>query len=70
MLWLALAVFVVYFTSFSFGLTELDDSIFIRDFHQYNEDLQNLVASFHRGLFDAVKDPYYRPLFMDSMILN
>ncbi len=69
-LWLALAVVAVYGVSIHFGLTELDDSIFIRDFHLYNEDLTNLVASFHRGLFDAVKDPYYRPLFMDSMILN
>lgn len=67
---LALAVIVVYFSSFSFGLTELDDTIFIRDFHDFNENLQNLVGAFHRGLFDAVKDPYYRPLFMDSMILN
>lgn len=67
---LAIAVLVVYFPSFSFGLTELDDSIFIRDFGSYNEDLGNLVTSFQRGLFDATKDPYYRPLFMDTMILN
>ena len=70
LLWLALAALIVYLPTFSFGLTELDDSIFIRDFHFYNEHLNNLVTSFHRGLFDAVKDPYYRPLFMDSMILN
>ena len=70
LLWLALAVVAVYGVSTHFSLTELDDSIFIRDFHLYNEDLTNLVTSFHRGLFDAVKDPYYRPLFMDSMILN
>lgn len=67
---LALVAFVVYYPTFSFGLTELDDSIFIREFHQYNEDLGNLVKSFGHGLFDAVKDPYYRPLFMDSVILN
>ena len=69
-MWLALAVIVVYFPTLQFGLTDLDDTIFIRDFHSYNEDLGNLITSFHRGLFDAVKDPYYRPLFMDSMILN
>jgi hypothetical protein len=62
-LWLIVAVVIVYFPTFYFGLTELDDSIFIREFHQYNEDLGNLVNSFHRGLFDAAKDPYYRPLF-------
>ncbi len=70
MILLVVAVIVVYFSSFSFGLTELDDIIFIREFHEYNENLSNLITSFHRGLFDAVKDPYYRPLFMDSMILN
>ncbi len=70
MLWLGLAVLVVYFPSLQYGLTDLDDTIFIRDFHEYNEHLSNLAVSFQRGLFDAVKDPYYRPLFMDSMILN
>lgn len=70
MLWLGLAAFLVYAASLSFGLTELDDSIFINEFRDYNENLHNLLASFGRGLFDAAKDPYYRPLFMDSMILN
>lgn len=69
-LWLALASIIVYLYSLSFGYTELDDSIFIKDFQAYNEDVHNLFASFGRGLFDAVKDPYYRPLFSDSMILN
>lgn len=63
-------VFVVYIPSLSLGFTELDDTIFIREFRAYNEDLANLVAAFGRGLFDAVKDPYYRPLFSDAMILN
>jgi len=70
LLWLALAALAVYFPSFSFGFTELDDSIFIRDFHEYNENLGNLITSFHRGVFDAVRDSYYRPLFLDTMILN
>lgn len=64
------AVFLVYFSAFSFGYTELDDTIFIREFRSYNEDTHNLVTAFTRGLFDAVKDPYYRPLFSDAMILN
>jgi protein O-mannosyl-transferase len=68
--WLALAALVVYFPAFFMKFTELDDSIFIRDFHAYNEDIGNLFTSFQRGLFDAVKDPYYRPLFMDSIVLN
>lgn len=67
---LMLAVLVVYFPSFSLGFTELDDTIFVREFREYNEDTRNLIVSFTRGLFDAVKDPYYRPLFSDAMILN
>lgn len=70
MLWLAAVVLVLYFGSIHFGLTELDDAIFIKDLHQYNENLGNLLTSFHRGLFNATKDTYYRPLFLDSMILN
>ncbi|MBS1688277.1 MAG: hypothetical protein JSS96_06100, partial [Bacteroidetes bacterium] len=67
---LILAIVLVYAVSISFGYTELDDSIFIRQYHEYNENLSNLVTSFHRGVFDATQDVYYRPLFLDSMILN
>lgn len=67
---LVLIAVVVYLPTLWMGFTELDDSIFIKEFSRYNSDLSNLFASFHRGLFDAVKDPYYRPLFLDSIILN
>lgn len=69
-LWLVLAALVVYFPTFFFKFTELDDTIFVHDFHAYNEDIGNLITSFSRGVFDAIKDPYYRPLFLDSMIIN
>ncbi|PQJ11526.1 hypothetical protein CJD36_006910 [Flavipsychrobacter stenotrophus] len=69
-LWLALAALLVYVRTIGFGFTELDDSIFIREFHEYNENLANLATSFHRGLFDAIKDPYFRPVFLDSMVVN
>jgi len=67
---LILAIVLVYAVSINFGYTELDDSIFIRQYHEYNESLSNLVTSFHRGVFDPTQDVYYRPLFLDSMILN
>lgn len=70
LLWLALVVVLLYAGSARFGFTELDDSIFIRDFQQYNENLANLATSFHRGVFDPTNDTYYRPLFLDSMLLN
>ncbi len=69
-MWLGLLAALIYLPSLFYGFTELDDSIFIRDFQAYNEDLHNIVTAFQRGLFDAVKDPYYRPLFSDSMIIN
>ncbi len=70
MLILAIVALLIYAGSASFGVTELDDIIFIRDFKDYNEDWSNIITSFKRGLFNATTDPYYRPLFMVSMILN
>lgn len=67
---LMLVAGIVYARTAFFGFTELDDTIFIKEFHEYNENMANLVTSFQRGLFDAVKDPYYRPLFLDSIIIN
>ncbi|NCX96682.1 MAG: hypothetical protein EBX41_09830, partial [Chitinophagia bacterium] len=67
---LLIAVVAVYANTLSFEFTELDDSIFIREFTAYNEDLANLLTSFTRGVFNATTDPYYRPLFLDSIILN
>jgi hypothetical protein len=69
-LWLCIAVFGLYFTSINFDFTELDDSIFIKELSYYNEDMTNLVTSFQRGVFNPTNDTYYRPLFLDAMILN
>ena len=70
LVWLAAAVLLVYGGSLQFGFTELDDSIFIRELSAYNEDLSNLITSFQRGVFDSAKDTYYRPLFLNAMLLN
>jgi hypothetical protein len=67
---LVLAVLVVYFRSFGLGYTELDDTIFVREFGEWNQDVTNIFRAFGRGLFDAAKDPYYRPIFSAAMILN
>ena len=69
-LWLVVAALVIYIPTLFFDYTELDDTIFISDFQAYNENLHNVITAFQRGLFDAVKDPYYRPLFSDAMIIN
>lgn len=70
MLWLTASVILVNMWCLTLGYTELDDSIFIRDFHAYNEDLSNLFTSFHRGVFSAANDSYYRPFFLNSIIIN
>ncbi len=67
---LAVLVIVVYGASVGFGFTKLDDTIFIQDYKAYNEDLGNLITSFKRGVFNETKDTYYRPLFLDAMIIN
>ncbi|MEO5673999.1 MAG: hypothetical protein ABIQ74_05080 [Chitinophagales bacterium] len=64
------AVLIVYLPSLNLGYTELDDSIFIKETRDYNKDLSNLVTSFHRGVFNETEDVYYRPLLLDSFILN
>jgi protein O-mannosyl-transferase len=67
---LCILVLVLYAPSLKFQLTELDDSIFIRENASYNNDLSNLITSFHRGVFAEKKDTYYRPLLLDSFVLN
>lgn len=69
-LWLVIAAAAVYAVSLSFGLTELDDIIFMREMKPYYEDMGNLLVSFQRGLFHPTNDMYYRPLFLDMMLLN
>lgn len=68
--WLGLIVLLLYAPSLNNGMTELDDSIFINENHDYNMDLSNLGHSFERGVFSEDKDTYYRPLLLDSFIIN
>lgn len=67
---LSIVVILLYASTVNLDFTELDDSIFIRELHAYNEDLSNLVTSFKRGVFNETEDIYYRPLLLNSFILN
>ena len=67
---LTLIVFLLYGSSVNFDFTELDDSIFIKEQQAYNEDLSNLITSFTRGVFNPTEDVYYRPLLLNSFLLN
>lgn len=66
---LAISTFL-YIKSLSFGLTQLDDSIFIKDFHDLFADIKNLGHLFFRGVFFETTDSYYRPLLMVSFMFN
>lgn len=67
---LTLIVFLLYGSSVNFDFTELDDSIFIKEQQAYNEELSNLITSFKRGVFNPTEDVYYRPLLLNSFLLN
>ncbi|HSY62163.1 MAG TPA: hypothetical protein VK796_09820, partial [Cytophaga sp.] len=66
---LTISIFL-YIKSLSFGLTQLDDSIFIKDFHDLFSNIKNLGHLFFRGVFFETNDSYYRPLLMVSFMFN
>lgn len=70
LLWLLGITFLLYVGSLNFGFTELDDTIFVTEIQSYNEQSSNLIHSFKRGVFSETNDTYYRPMLMDSFILN
>jgi hypothetical protein len=61
---------VLYLHTTSYGYTELDDSIFIREFEQYNKQDSSYVHSFRRGVFSETSDTYYRPLLLASFVFD
>lgn len=61
---------LVYIKSLNFGLTHLDDTIFINDFHALFSDIKNLPHLFFRGVFFETTDSYYRPLLMVSFMYD
>ena len=66
---LVIGIFL-YIKSLNFGLTQLDDSIFIKDFNDLFSDIKNLGHLFFRGFFFETTDSYYRPLLMVSFMFN
>ena len=67
---LMLACLVLYTHTASYSYTELDDSIFIREFEQYNKQDSSFAHSFKRGVFSDSSDTYYRPLLLASFVLD
>ena len=70
LLWLAIIAFAIYIPTISMGETDLDDGIAINTFHNINEDISNVFASFQHTIFGTQADQYYRPIATDAMILN
>ncbi len=60
----------LYLHTNSYSYTELDDSIFIREFESYNRADSNYVHSFKRGVFNETGDTYYRPLLLNSFVFD
>jgi tetratricopeptide (TPR) repeat protein len=69
-LWIFLAIVLVYGNSINFGITHLDDKIFIIENSEYNKDPSNIIHSFKRGVFNEDKDTYYRPILLISYVLE
>lgn len=69
LLWLAMVAFVLYIPSLFFGITRLDDYVLVYKLSHYYEHYSNLLTSFRRGVF-GYNDHYYRPLLLNSFLLN
>lgn len=61
---------LLYLPTSSYPYTELDDTIFIREFESYNRQSSNYIRSFQRGVFSDSTDTYYRPLLLNSFIFD
>ncbi len=64
---LAGACLLLYAHTTSFGYTELDDTIFIRELESYTR-ADSCMQSFRRGVFSDTADTYYRPLLLNSFV--
>ncbi len=63
-------IVAVYARTLPYGFTELDDSIFIREIADYHRQWSNFFTSFRRGVFHETNDVYYRPLLLNSFLIN
>jgi len=68
-IWILLAVtFLCYLRVLEFNVTQLDDTVFINDKHDFVSSFKNIPAAFSQGCFNE-KDVYYRPLLVIYFIL-
>src|SRR4051794_37243584 len=68
-IWILLAVTLLcYLRITGFNLTQLDDTVFISDKHDFISHFKNIPVAFTQGCFSE-KDIYYRPLLIVYFIL-
>ncbi|HKR06203.1 MAG TPA: hypothetical protein VJY62_16325 [Bacteroidia bacterium] len=68
-IWILLAVtFLCYIRILGFNVTQLDDTVFINDKHEFISSFKNIPAAFTQGCFNE-KDIYYRPVLLVYFIL-
>lgn len=67
---LATVSFLLYSPTLRFDFTDLDDTIFIQEQANYNKKISNIFHSFSRGVFSEERDQYYRPVLLNSFVLN
>ncbi len=54
----------------SFSYTDLDDTIFIREFENFNRQDTAYAKSFKRGVFNDSNDTYFRPFLLSSFVFD
>ncbi|MEP7170772.1 MAG: hypothetical protein ABI855_15495 [Bacteroidota bacterium] len=68
-IWILLAItFFCYLRISGFNVTQLDDTVFIQDKHDFIKSFKNIPVAFAQGCFNE-KDFYYRPLLLVYFIL-
>ena len=67
---LAALVLMRYLPTLAYAFTDLDDRSLIAGNAAFNAQFSNIWTAFGRGVFQSLHSPYYRPLFLDSVILD
>ncbi len=67
---LSLVVLILYSPSINSGFTDLDDKIFIVEQESFIKDISNIGPSYKRGTFSEKNDNYFRPVLLNSFIIN
>ncbi|MBL7141831.1 tetratricopeptide repeat protein [Patescibacteria group bacterium] len=70
--WIALIVFIIYFSTLSFDLTLLDDHVLVKDNYYFLKDLKNIPQAFQGDVFSPQTKGgfYYRPIMTLSLMLD